>query len=158
VRILAGIVAALLLLLGLQTYRLSEAQLVFTTYKLTQEKKYVEDLETSRIKYQTLTEKYEVLNEENSKRQQELASLYSAGESVAQRVRKQYSQALNKCATPNSSVRPGSTSTPSTRDMLADVYRRIDEAASTVGKVADERGNAVVNCTSKYDKARESLR
>lgn len=90
----------------------------------------------------------EAVDAARTQAEKDRAAAAAAG-AAADRLRDAYAAALKRCG--NSAATPGSSPADATDSVLADVQRRIDEAAGELAAVADTRYTAGRACERTHD-------
>lgn len=167
-----GIGAGLLLLvlvglLGTQTFRLTNARADLATEQLGRSQDRVigfavaESASTeARLEgVRRYDELQEILNAERSKTEAARADAAVAA-GAADKLRRYTATLAARCDRPavDTSAGGGSAPAASTGDLLADMQRRLDEAAGGIGKYADDTSIAGDTCERQYDSLETKLK
>lgn len=157
----AAAVAALGLLLSLQTLRLADER---TEHQTTvsmwakdregREKAAREAVEAARKEEQRRTEAVQGIADETQKKLDgalaDADAARDAGERLRQRVA-QLTAALGRAGASQPAAAGPSAPAEATADLLADVQRRVDEATDTIAGFADHAHTAGLGCERSYD-------
>ena len=156
----AAAVAVMAALLGLQTVRLADertahanAVSAFNAAAAKAEREARQAVEDARTEERRRTDAVqEIANEAQSKLDQALADA-GVARSAGERLRERIAQLTAACRAAASNPGAASSGAPAeaTADLLADVQRRLDEAADGIAGFADKSAAAGKACERSYD-------
>lgn len=160
-KVWAAAVAALGLLLGLQTLRLADEQRdhsktagLWSKDREAWEKAAREAAEDARAEEQRRTTAVQEIADETQKKLEvaraDADAARDAGERLRQRVA-QLTAALGSAAAGKPTAAGSSAPADTTADLLADVQLRVDEATDTIAEFADRAHTAGLGCEHSYN-------
>jgi septal ring factor EnvC (AmiA/AmiB activator) len=155
--VLVGLVAAFAVV---QTLRLSDEQLGHAVTREARandraqwERQTREAVEAARTEEQRRTAEVQKAVDDAEKQLARARADFDAAVDVGARLRQRISELTSVCGKAPSGAAPArsGSSAGSTADLLADVRRRIDEAAEGIAGYADKASAAGVACEQSYD-------
>jgi len=153
IRLLAAALALALLALGVQTNRLADAKLDAAEQLATAEHAARTAIEAARTEEQRRTAEVQKAADEAHKSLARARADADAAADAGRRLRERIAAATAGCraATGDPSAASSGEATDATSDLLADVQRRLDEAADGIARFADHAATAGRACERGYD-------
>lgn len=142
-------IALLVALLGISRVQVAETSAEYQRYKATTEEKARKASEDARTEEQRRRAEQDKVVADAKKQAQSAMAAASAARTAGERLRDQLA-ALRGQACGNPTTPPGSPAAGSADDLLADVQRRLDEAADGIALHADQSRIAGQACERAY--------
>lgn len=144
-------IAALVILLGIQTHRLDNAQTAHAEYVAGIEAQAKQASELARQTEQKHQQAIEQVRTDAQKQMQVAAADVVNAQSAADSLQRQVSKLLASRAALNSKVAAGSSTIRDLTTVLADLRQRADQRAGELAAIADAGRIAGISCEKSYD-------